>query len=541
MSTSESRADGRILGMRKGRPETAVVQNWIPPTQAEVEEMPAVSVYPAEEWRQAHSVLQEGGVESTGEREREVAAAREKLARAETAWRVRVQEASKVSAEQPIGETAEDDSEAGSTAEAGEITAEEGGADTAGTRDSGRADEKTVISKTKESVRKRPETPHEIILTRMQQQVRERPEDAAKLVRTMLIEENSGPTAEVAGPEADPEAGSEDEPELPLLQKVAVIMIGLGEEVTGEIMKHLNDDEIEEITQAIAGLKGISTEIIDRVLEDFEQHLMAGEWISQGGVDFARAALERAVGPRKAQEILERVSSRVSSGFYMLKNVAPDQIAPFISHEHPQTIALILSQLEAAQASGILAALPERTQADVAYRIATMENITPNVIQQIEEALEASLRDLLGGNQDVGGPRVVADILNLTGSSVEKNVLEQMDGQDPEVAEAVRNLMFVFADISKLTDREIQTLLEQVDQKDLVIALKGANGELREKILGNLSEKVRTFIVEEMEFLGPMRLSEVEEVQLRIVQQVRLLEEKGQIAIIRGDSDDPFI
>ena len=268
---------------------------------------------------------------------------------------------------------------------------------------------------------------------------------------------------------------------------------------------------------------------------------MAGEWISQGGSDFARAALERAVGPRKAQEILERVTSKVSSGFYMLKNVAPDQIAPFISHEHPQTIGLILSQLEAPQASGILTNLPERLQADVAYRIATMENITPNVIKQIEESLESSLRDILGGNQDVGGPKVVADILNLTGSSVEKSVLDNMDAQDPEVAEAVRNLMFTFADITQLTDREMQTLMREVDQKDLVVALKSADDELKDKVLGNMSERVRTFITEEMAFLGPMRLSEVEEVQLRIVQQVRQLEEQGQITIVRGDTNDEFV
>ncbi len=333
----------------------------------------------------------------------------------------------------------------------------------------------------------------------------------------------------------------EEEPDIPVLQKVGIVMVALGEEVSGEVMKHLSDYEIEEITQAIASLKNISTELIDRVLDEFEQHLMAGEWIAQGGMDFARAALERAVGPRRAQEILERVGSKVSSGFYILKNVASDQIAPFISNEHPQTIALILSQLDPAQSAGILAQLAERLQADVAYRLATMENITPNVIKEIEEALEQSLKDILGGDQDVGGPKVVADILNLTGSSVEKSVLDQMDGQDPEVAEAVRNLMFVFADIVKLTDREIQTLLREVDQKDLVIALKTAEDELKDKVLGNMSERVRTFVNEEMEFLGPMRVSEVEEVQLRVVQQVRQLEEQDQVTIVRGDSDDEFV
>ena len=337
-----------------------------------------------------------------------------------------------------------------------------------------------------------------------------------------------------------PQDESEEE-EIPLDQKVAIVMVALGEEVSGEVMKFLSDYEIEEITQAIASLKTISVELMDKVLEDFEQHLLAGEWISQGGEDFARAALERALGPQKASEILDRVSSKVASGFYMLKNVAPDQIAPFISSEHPQTIALILSQLDGAQASGILAQLPERLQSDVAYRIATMDNITPSVIKQIEGSLETQLRDILGGNQDVGGPQVVADMLNLTGSTVEKNVLDQMDAQDPEVAESVRNLMFVFADVAKLTERELQALMREVDQKDIIIALKNADEELKEKVLGSVSERVRTFIQEEMDFLGPMRLSEVEEVQLRIVQMVRQLEEQGQITIIRGDSDDQFV
>ena len=306
-------------------------------------------------------------------------------------------------------------------------------------------------------------------------------------------------------------------------------------------MKFLSDYEIEELTQAMASLKNVTPAVMDQVLEEFEQHLLAGEWISQGGVDFTREVLERAVGPRKAQEILDRVNTRTTSGFYVLKNVAPQQIAPFISNEHPQTIALILSQLEPDQASGILAQLAERMQAEVAYRIATMENITPKVLKQIEESLEANLRDILGGNQDVGGPKVVADMLNLTGSSVEKNVLERMDGTNPEVAENVRNMMFVFDDLVKLTDRELQVLLKEVEQKDLVVALKGAEEELKDKVLGNMSERVRDFLSEGMEFLGPMRLSEVEEVQLRIVQQCRQLEDQGQIVITRGDASETFV
>ncbi len=341
-----------------------------------------------------------------------------------------------------------------------------------------------------------------------------------------------------AGAEKDQ---SQEEEELPVLHKVAILMVALGEDASSQVLKFLNDYEIEEITQAIASLGTISSKLIDTVLEDFEQHLLTGEWLAQGGEDFAREVLERAVGPRKAQEILDRVSTKVSSGFYILKNVAPQQIAPFIANEHPQTIALVLSQLDADQAAGILSHLPEYLQADVAFRIATMENITPNVLKQIEESLESSLKDILGGNQDVGGTKVVADILNLTGASVEKSVLDIMDGTDPEIAEEVRNQMFVFGDLVKLTDRELQLLMKEVEQKDLVVAMKGAEEELKEKILGNMSERVRTFITEEMEFLGPMRLSEVEEVQLRIVQQCRQLEDQGQIVITRGDASEEFV
>ena len=373
----------------------------------------------------------------------------------------------------------------------------------------------------------RPPLPEGVVEGSVQALVWRCPEDAARVARTMLVEAD------------EPEEGTE--PEIPTMQRVAVLFAGLGEAASAEVLKHMSDYEIEEITQAMAGLRNASRDTVNSVLGDFRQRLQAGEWLVQSGVDCARAALERALGPRKAQEILDRVATKISSGFYMLKNVSPDQIAPFISNEHPQTIALILSQLDPAQGGGILAQLPERMQSDVAYRVATMENITPNVIKEIEESLEQSLRDILGGNQDVGGPKVVADMLNLTGSSVEKNVLDQMDGQDPEVAASVRNLMFVFEDIAKLRNPELKVLLQAVDQKDLVIALKTASKSLMDRVLSNVPEEARATITEERETLGPIRLSEVEEVQLRVVQQVRRLEEQGKITIVRGESEDSFV
>ncbi len=334
----------------------------------------------------------------------------------------------------------------------------------------------------------------------------------------------------------------EEEIEIPAGRKVAILMIALGQETTAEVMKYLVDAEVETIAQSIAELDVVTTEQEDEVLEEFEQLLLAGKYVSQGGMDFARGALEKALGPRKAQSMLDRVSSTTSSGFYMLKNVDPNQIIPFISKEHPQTISLILSQLDSAQAAGVLNGLSEEMQSDVSFRIAQMENISPQVLRELEESLANDLQAILTGQiTEIGGPKAVAEILNSTGRSTEKAVLERLDAMDPELAEEVRNQMFVFDDIAKLTDREIQMILREVDTKDLAVALKGANEEMQDRIFGNMSERVGTMLKEEMQFGGPVRMSDVEEVQLRIVQSVRQLEEAGQVTIIRGDSNDTFV
>ena len=338
------------------------------------------------------------------------------------------------------------------------------------------------------------------------------------------------------------QAGVGDEIEIPARTKVAILMISLGQETTAEVMKYLTDFEIEGIAQAISELDVVTTEQEDDVLEEFEQMLIAGKYVSQGGMDFARGALEKAMGPRKAQALLDRVSSTTTSGFYMLRNVDPNQIIPFISKEHPQTIALILSQLDAAQAAGVLNGLPEEVQADVSFRIAQMESISPQVLRELEESLAQDLQTILSGQvTEIGGPKAVAEILNRTGRSTEKAVLERLDAQDPELAEDVRNQMFVFDDIANLTDREIQLILREVDSKDLSTALKGANDEMKDRIFANVSERVGTMMKEEMDFSGPVRMSDVEEVQLRVVQTVRQLEEAGQVTIVRGDSNDQFV
>lgn len=333
-----------------------------------------------------------------------------------------------------------------------------------------------------------------------------------------------------------------DDDIMPARQKVAVLMIALGQETTAEVMKYLSDMEVEQIAQSISELDIVTTEQEDAVLEEFEQLLLAGKYVSQGGIDFARGALEKALGPRKAQEVLDRVTSTTSSGFYMLRNVDPNQIVPFISKEHPQTIALILSQLDPTQSAGVLNGLPEEMQSDVAIRIARMDNISPQILRELEESLANDLEAILSGQiTEIGGPKAVAEILNHTGRSTEKAVLERLDAQDPELAEQVRNQMFVFDDIANLTDKEIQMVIREVDSKDLAVALKGGSDEIQKRILGNMSERVSTSLKEEMQFAAPMRMSDVEEVQLRIVQTVRQLEEAGQVTIVRGDTNDVFV
>lgn len=225
---------------------------------------------------------------------------------------------------------------------------------------------------------------------------------------------------------------------------------------------------------------------------------------------------------------------------FFLKEVAAHLFAPFLAKEYPQTIALTLAQLDPAQAADVLAQLDLELRADVAYRLATLEYVSPLDLKWLEEGLEMSLGDVLKGSK-VGGPEVVAEILKRTEVSVEKEVLAQIESRDPKVAGSVRSLMFTFDDLARLTDREIQTLLREVDQKDLVTALKIAGQTVMEKILSNMSEEMRTFIAQEVEYLPQMRLGEVEEVQRRILQKARALEEKGQITTVRGRARDEIV
>ncbi len=354
----------------------------------------------------------------------------------------------------------------------------------------------------------------------------EHAQEAAAVVRTVLSQGENG---------VGPLTGLSAE------QIVAAFFVALGQEVGVRVMRQLEQSEAAKVGKAIARLEAVAHNVGMHALETVRQRLEEGDYLDLGGEKYARSLMTETVASWWADGVIEDAKSSDASPWELLGQMRPGQIAPYLSHEHPQTIALLLSQINPTLAAGILSQLPERLQADVAYRISTMEEISGESMQRLESALKRLVNEMGGNTFRAGGPKVMADMLNMTGSSVERNVLKQMDEQDEEAAEAVRSLMFVFDDIKKLADREIQKWLKEVDQKDLVVALRAAGDEMKEKIFKNCSEKVRTFLQEEMEFLGPMRLSEVEEVQLRLVKIVRQLEEKGEITIVRGDTNEEWV
>lgn len=327
-------------------------------------------------------------------------------------------------------------------------------------------------------------------------------------------------------------------------QKAAIALVAFGPEVSALVLKGMNENDLEHITIEIANLRDVPSDIEEKVIDECYQIFMARHYISQGGVDFASEILEKAVGAQKAKEILKRLESSLHSrGFSLLKDIDPKQLSGFIQNEHPQTIALILTQLNVQQSSAVLAELTPELQAEVSLRIATLEKISPEILKEIESTLEghfeaSSSRDL----SSTGGAKAVAEILNLIETSAEKNILQSLEAEDPDLAAEIKNMMFVFDDIVLLDDRSIQRLLKEVETKDLSLALKATSDEVKNKIFSNVSERVATLIKEEMEFMGPTRLSDVEAAQARIVEAVRRLEEEGQIIIAgRGGKEDVIV
>jgi flagellar motor switch protein FliG len=327
-------------------------------------------------------------------------------------------------------------------------------------------------------------------------------------------------------------------------QKAALLMLSLDVDIATRLMKGLTSEEIEYLTVEIASLKGVYSTQIDGVIEEFHQLVTAQEYVIQGGWDFAQKLLETSLGPLKAKGVMEKVKALTHvTGFAMLKKADPKQLASFLQKEHPQTVALVLSNLSGDQTSGVLAEFPDALRNEVAFRIATLGKVSPTLLTEIEDVLSQVAEAEISQNMStVGGTKSVANVLNKINNATAKNILEFMDSKDPNLANEVKRLMFMFEDIVFIDDRGIQRLLREVDKKDLGLSMKVADDNLKEKIFKNMSERAQELLKEELQFMGPVRLKEVEAAQTRIVMIIRQLEDSGELIIAgRGGKEEVIV
>ncbi len=326
-------------------------------------------------------------------------------------------------------------------------------------------------------------------------------------------------------------------------EKAAILLIALGPEKSALIFNHLKEEEIEELTLEIANLRKVSPQEKDEILEEFYQICLAQEFISEGGIGYAKEILEKAMGTQKATEIVNKLTASLQvRPFDFVRKADAGQLLNFIQNEHPQTLALILSYLSPAQAASILSALPQEKQADVAQRIAQMDATSPEVIKEVELVLERKLSSMV--TQDyasTGGIQSIVDILNSVDRSTEKFIIEALEVQDAELAEDIRKRMFVFEDIINLGSVAIQRFIRDVENADMALALKSATDEVKDAILSNMSSRMREMLEEDIQFMGPVRIKDVEEAQQKIVNVIRKLEEAGEIIVSRGGGDDMIV
>ncbi|SFG00289.1 flagellar motor switch protein FliG [Lachnospiraceae bacterium C7] len=324
------------------------------------------------------------------------------------------------------------------------------------------------------------------------------------------------------------------------VQKAAILLIALGPEKSATIFQHLKEEEIEELTLEIANTRSVAADTKEAVLNEFYQVCLAQQYIAEGGITYAKELLEKALGDDKAQDVISKLTASLQvRPFEFVRKTDPSQLLNFIQDEHPQTIAMILSYLTSAQAAMVLGALPPEKQADVARRIALMDRTSPDVIKEVEKVLEKKLASLV--NQDytiVGGVDATVNILNTVDRATEKHIMETLEVEEPELADEIRKKMFVFEDILLLDDRAIQRVLRDVENADLELALKSSNEEVQNVIYKNLSKRLASMIKEDIEFMGPVRMKDVEEAQQKIVNIIRKLEDAGEIVISRGGGDD---
>jgi len=327
------------------------------------------------------------------------------------------------------------------------------------------------------------------------------------------------------------------------LQKAAILLIALGPEKSAQIFKHLKDEEIEELTLEIANTRSVTPQLKEDVINEFYQICLAQQYIAEGGIGYAKELLEQSFGEEKASDVISKLTASLQvRPFEFVRKADSTQLLNFIQDEHPQTIALILSYLAPAQAAQIVGALPPDKQADVAKRIAMMDRTSPDVIKEVERVLESKLSSLV--NQDytiVGGVDAIVEILNTVDRGTEKHIMETLEVDEPELADEIRKKMFVFEDILLLDDRAIQRVLRDVDNSDLSMALKGANEQVQAAIFKNMSSRLSAMIKEDMEFMGPVRMKDVEEAQQKIVNIIRKLEDSAEIVISRGGGDEIIV
>ena len=324
------------------------------------------------------------------------------------------------------------------------------------------------------------------------------------------------------------------------LQKAAILLIALGPERSAGIFKHLKEEEIEELTLEIANTRSVTPQVKEEVINEFYEVCLAQQYIAEGGIGYAKELLDKALGEDRAKEVITKLTASLQvRPFEFVRKTDPSQLLNFIQDEHPQTIAMILSYLTSAQAALVIGALPPEKQADVAKRIAMMDRTSPDVIKEVERVLEKKLSSLV--NQDytiVGGVDAIVNILNTVDRTTEKHIMESLEIEEPELADEIRKKMFVFEDILLLDDRAIQRVLRDVDNADLGVALKAANEEVQNVIFKNLSKRLAAMIKEDMEFMGPVRMKDVEEAQQKVVSVIRKLEDSGEIVISRGGGDE---
>lgn len=323
------------------------------------------------------------------------------------------------------------------------------------------------------------------------------------------------------------------------VKKSAILLIALGTEIASKVLKCLSDDEVERISVEIARSRNVGSEVVEAVLLEYKDMALAQDYIAQGGVPFARTALESALGPNRAEEIMMRVEAAMEvSAFHLLQTVETSQLANFLENEHPQTASLILAHLNPRKAADIIGQLPAQIQGEIIYRLATMGKTSPELLRDIEDVIRQQIGVLFGTEMsNTGGVDAVAQILNNSSRSAERSILDSLRERDSDLANTIKGLMFGFEDLSQLNDRDLQRILVEVEQRDLALALKAASEQMKDKILQNLSERAAQMLEEEIELMGPVRVSDVDDAQRKIIEVAQELEEQDEIVLSRTSED----